>query len=611
MDHSEHSPNSESGLTDKEYAHVYWYGVAAFTGILVAVRIINKVQVKQRLHLIQKQPDGVPSKTHGLLSTTTAIAREVLYPQPVHFTGRLSKYFSPLPLGRWLLLIVYWTVLLSFLWTGTIISPDDPMYAYRWEKVGFRAAWISVTQVPLVYLLSCKLNPITLLTGISYERFNWLHRWAARTLFLTVVVHWSFFYHSWSIYDIVTAQMNFMPMVRFGFAAWGVLTWMILSGFGFFRALSYEFFVAQHIAGAGVMLWLLFVHVPSDARYNIYIAMAFLAFDWGGRTVHVLLRNTHILKRKVPGYSAWLELLPGDVTRVTIEDVDFSWTAGQHIYINIPSLRPFETHPFTISNAPASPNGNYTSSMSILIQARSGFSRSVYNAAVKGQGASHHRRRLLISGPWGSPPRLSHYETVVLIACSSGASFIVPLLQDVVRRRGCVRNVELHWIVRTEDHFNWFEDELQLLVEQSNESELKPQIRIHITRQQEAASSIRIGTRPKEGAVATAAESSQERASISSVLSIENDKSPLTPPPRRARRSEFSTLRLSYGRPTVESLIRPAVENAFGETAVVVCGGLSITAESRTCVANLSDERAVHKGTGAQGIYLFTETYGW
>jgi hypothetical protein len=58
-------------------------------------------------------------------------------------------------------------------------------------------------------------------------------------------------------------------------------------------------------------------------------------------------------------------------------------------------------------------------------------------------------------------------------------------------------------------------------------------------------------------------------------------------------------------------MIRPPVEAALGETAVVTCGGAEITAQARTFVARLSDERAVHKGTGAQGIYLFTESYGW
>lgn len=493
------------------------------------------------------------------------------------------------------------------------MQKDDPLYAYRWEKVGFRAAWVSVSQIPILYLLSCKFNPITLLTGISYERFNWLHRWAARTLFLTVVVHWSFFYHSWSIYDIVTAQMNFMPMVKWGFAAWGLLTWMILSGFGFFRALSYEFFVVQHIAGAGVMLWLLFVHVPAKAQYNIWISVAFLAFDWVGRIVHGVLQNTHVLgrlKSKVPGYTIRLEALPEDVTRVTIEDVDFSWNAGQHIYINIPSLRPFETHPFTIANAPENISRTEPRSLSILMQARAGFSRSVHNLAIKEEGADR-RRRAFVSGPWGTPPILAHYETVVLIACSSGGSFVVPLLQDLVRKRGCVQKVELHWIVRTEDHFSWFRDELESLIEQSQGLELKPKVCIHITRFQKPLGTVEMSAMTKEGAVTLACETVEDRSSTSSIPSMEDDRAPLSPSPHRGRMRNLPFLSTSYGRPTVDSIIRPAVEQAWGETAVVVCGGLSIAAESRTYVAALADERAVHKGTNAQGIYLFTETYGW
>lgn len=614
MDHSGHSSSTGSGTLDRDYARNYWYGIAGCVGILAAIRTANMLQVQQRLRLQRLQPRYVSSKPRGWLSqvyaTATAVTREALYPQPIYFTGRISKYFSPLPIGRWLLLIIYWIIILSFLWQGTIIMPDDPMYAYRWEKVGFRAAWVSVAQVPFIYLLSCKFNPITLLTGISYERFNWLHRWSARTLFLTVVVHWSFFYHSWSIYDIVNAQINFMPMVKWGFASWAVITWMMLSGFGFFRVLSYEFFVLQHVAGAGVLLWLLFVHVPSEARYNIWISVAFLSFDWGGRIVHGLLQNTHILGRvssKVPGYWTRLETLPGNVTRLTIEEVDFSWNAGQHIYVNIPSLRPFEMHPFTIANAPARVD---VKTLSMLIQTRSGFSRSVHKAAEENDSNSR-RRRAFVSGPWGSPPQLLHYETVVLIACSSGASFIVPLLHDLVRKRGCVRNVKFHWIVRSEEHASWFRHELAMLVEQSPDMGLKPQVRVHVTRSQQPFDRAGMNTRVKPSAVTIALESAEQRTSMSSVLSVENDKSPLSPTPHRTTRQTTPMRCISYGRPTLDSLIRPAVEQALGETAVVVCGGLSIAAECRTYVASLADERAVHKGSGAQGIYLFTETYGW
>ena len=43
------------------------------------------------------------------------------------------------------------------------------------------------------------------------------------------------------------------------------------------------------------------------------------------------------------------------------------------------------------------------------------------------------------------------------------------------------------------------------------------------------------------------------------------------------------------------------MEDAWGETAVVVCGGKEIVSRTRNCVAALSDERAVHKGDGRAG----------
>ena len=77
-------------------------------------------------------------------------------------------------------------------------------------------------------------------------------------------------------------------------------------------------------------------------------------------------------------------------------------------------------------------------------------------------------------------------------------------------------------------------------------------------------------------------------------------------------KSTVAILPTTYGRPrSLDALIRPTIEDSEGETAIIACGGAAFMAEVRNYTAALSDERAVHKGTGAQGIFLFTETYGW
>lgn len=53
------------------------------------------------------------------------------------------------------------------------------------------------------------------------------------------------------------------------------------------------------------------------------------------------------------------------------------------------------------------------------------------------------------------------------------------------------------------------------------------------------------------------------------------------------------------------------LDEARGETGIAVCGPLGLSSDVRTMVARCSDERAVHKGTGAQGIYLPAECFGW
>ncbi|KAK5121666.1 hypothetical protein LTR85_004838 [Meristemomyces frigidus] len=616
---------ASSGLStpvNKAIAHGYWYAIAAVTGFLTCIRILSAVQRRRRLRLSEEEPHTVSSRPSGVVSqsyaTTLATWRELAYPQPWYFTGRISKYFSPLPIGRWLILALYWIIVLASLWSGTILGPRDPMYAYKWEKVGFRAAWVSVAQIPFVYLLSCKFNIFSLATGISYERLNWLHRWAARTVFLTVIVHWSFFVREWWLADFVQVEIQMMPMVKYGFGAFAVISWMVFSGFGFFRAMNYEFFVAQHICAAAVLIWLLFSHVPAYARYNIWMSVGFVALDWGVRVVWGLLRNIHLLAGHVPhslGYEIELECLPGSMTRLTIRNADFSWKPGQHAYLWLPRLRPFEMHPFTIANATQPVVNGGQRPFTMLIKAHSGFSGSLHKAALN-SAPERRSYRAFLSGPWGVPPDLLHYESVVLVACASGASFATPLVEDMASRQCCVRKVTLHWIIRSEEHFAWYGGSLTDLVERVQGSKMCLHVIVHVTQSarqgSQAVRSISLKEVKDDPPAVSVDLRSDEGSSVSSLAPREDEKTLLPRELRHGQSHERSSLELQYGsRPTVEAMVRGPVEAALGETAVVVCGGLSITAQARTFVASLSDERAVHKGTGAQGIFLFTETYGW
>jgi hypothetical protein len=83
------------------------------------------------------------------------------------------------------------------------------------------------------------------------------------------------------------------------------------------------------------------------------------------------------------------------------------------------------------------------------------------------------------------------------------------------------------------------------------------------------------------------------------------------PLPQKKTLLVHPSIQIYSGRPQTKDIIRRALEQARGESAVVVCGPAGLTGDVKQGVVELSDERAVHKGTGAQGVYLHTEGFGW
>jgi ferric-chelate reductase len=65
------------------------------------------------------------------------------------------------------------------------------------------------------------------------------------------------------------------------------------------------------------------------------------------------------------------------------------------------------------------------------------------------------------------------------------------------------------------------------------------------------------------------------------------------------------------GRPDMTELVWELANQAEGEMGIFACGPLGMSTEIRRTVARVSDDRAVHMGTGAEGIYLHVESFAW
>jgi predicted ferric reductase len=507
-----------------------------------------------------------------------------------------------------------------------ILSSSSPNYVYKWEIVGFRAAWVSVSQLPLIYCLSCKINVISLITGISYERLNWLHRWTARTIFLTVIVHWSFFVTEWSLANFVQLELQLMPMVKYGFAAWGVIGLMVLSSFGFLRSQIYEVWAVQHILMAGVLLWLVHVHVPSYAAYNVWMAIGFVAFDRTARLILVLARNVHILKGwrfigNLWGFTARITRLSDHHLRVVIDNVDFSWKAGQHIYICVPRVGLLENHPFTISSVSQPSDCGSRTSLELHIKVKSGFTRRLHRFLPR--EGSNLTFRVFVSGPWGTTPSLDGFDTLVFMATGAGISFTAPMLSSAVNKEIRPRRISFVWVVRHAYQIDWFREHLIQTFRNAQSRDIDITIQIFVTTEI-------LGSILRPHSLGSTSRPQSWRSDYSEHMAIitkeHAQQQPISFPPDilnasnnpvidlmsiDEKQNSLAAFEIHHGRPVLDHVLRPVIEDALGETGIFACGNATFTADLRNYTARTSDERAVHKGTGAHGLFLFTETYGW
>lgn len=592
---------------------------------------LRRVRTRKSM-LYPTKVDDLPMQ---VFATATAITREMSYPQP--HPGGWFSFFRPLSLGRVIVIACYWAVITYMLTYRAIIND-----AYYWERVGFRGAWISVTQVPLVYLLASKSSILGFIIGTSHERLNWLHRWVSRTLLVSATVHGSFFMAEWVRFDFVAFELELMPMVKYGLGAWAILVWTFFTSLSPMRRLAYEFFVLQHIVTSVVFLWVLYVHVPSYAHYNIWFAIGALVMDRAVRTVLLLFQNIRVRQAKScgttrrVGHEVELQASCSEIVVITIKDVHLSWKAGQHMYLWLPRLGPLESHPFTIASPYKEAAECHCNQIQFAVRLQSGFSKRIHRYAMKTQESGNSLTGF-IAGPYGTPPCWEAYESLILISASTGASFTMPILESILAAQTtiCTRRIHFLLIVRRRSHIEFYVQRLNAALSHAEARGVELEVEIAITSDDssfvESETSEKSIEDEKSGQVeevvrganeavdfkedkiekmihvnsfsASSSTSSRRTAPVVSKCCCDNGEGPSAVEPSRQ-------IIYSYQRPDVAAFIRRPVEITGGETSVAVCGGKSLVATVRNSVASLSDERAVHKGTGAQGIHLHVEEYG-
>jgi predicted ferric reductase len=608
--------------------------------------------------------------------------------------GKYTVHFPPL--GPVLIILANLVVVLVLCFYKL-----DTTNVWKLEDVGYRTGFIAICQLPLVFLLAGRQNIIGFLASMSYARLNWFHRWIARTLWLTATIHMGFWFRNWGRYDYITYQLKNDPLTKRGFAAWCILTFIVLASLAPIRRLSYEVFVLQHLltfVGFIVAVWM---HAPNEVKVWVWIPIGLLVFDRVARYACGAYANLSIFHRKSSESALWTHsatftALPGNVTKVTINDPGIHWRPGQHAFLTCHSIVPLQSHPFTIASIPED------NKMEFFIRAENGGTRRFFRYASKdmvlGTEATRNARArtVFVEGPYGTIRSLRQFDSVVLVAGGMGATFAMPLLRDIasawkkeslgekqrtsahVRRLTATQRIRFVWVIKSRSQLSLFEHRLQSVladveecrraqpgfnkeidisiyitcdeklepptVQQTpplisqglidNQSSVSNEKKTAVEADHVSVCSVSAGSSSSsapavgKGCVASGGccctKQIEDEDAISTCACTCSGPAPASPEPVAPeettveKTTDTKTLVLLdskanflSGRPCPRMIIRKVLEKAEGESAVVVCGPRGLADDVRRSVVYLSDERAVHKGTGAQGIYLHVENFGW
>jgi len=174
-------------------------------------------------------------------------------------------------------------------------------------------------------------------------------------------------------------------------------------------------------------------------------------FTGGGMILWFIDRLIRFYKSaKVFTASSIRVLCDGEVTEVILQpNENFAFSAGQYAFVNIPSITPLEWHPFTISSSPGENDlkfhiknmgkDTWTARLARLYSCDRPFSPPIIN----------------IDGPYGSPPSVLKYETLLLVAGGIGITPLISTLRHQYQlhkndhpHSRHIKNIYLIWVVR-------------------------------------------------------------------------------------------------------------------------------------------------------------------
>ncbi|PTU23021.1 hypothetical protein P175DRAFT_0491426 [Aspergillus ochraceoroseus IBT 24754] len=383
-----------------------------------------------------------------------------------------------------------------------ILDYNENVKAALVAELRGRSGTLAVLNMVPLFILAGRNNPLIPLLHVSFDTYNLLHRWLGRIVVVESVVHTC----AWAVnaVDEVSFSDMLLRLRTTPFFAWGLvgtlaMVFLVLHSPSPIRHAFYETFLHLHRLAAFLAFLGVYLHIDLDHLPQKPWIMAVGAI-WlierlarVGRLIHL---NFSLRKGST---NLVVEALPGEACKVTFQlPKRVHVSPGSHVYAYIPSVSLWMSHPFSV--AWVDPNSCVTrqgfvehhsrmnasitsmtpsrlekqalvdlddyfleeqqpTSVSLIISARQGMTRKLYNKALA--SPKHTFSAVgLIEGPYAShAANAGSYGTAVLFSAGAGITHHMLFVRDLLIRaaegRVATQKIYLVWSVRSTEHLSW------------------------------------------------------------------------------------------------------------------------------------------------------------
>jgi len=557
-----HGGDPSAGLENIDVQHylgnIWWTIVAAFTLYQVVLFFVRYIRTVSCLNNDTQRYFATPNIWYARFKKSCLDAP--LFRTRHHREFKLSSAIGIGTLPSRLqtfFLVGYFGVNIGF----CIWKIDYSNFSAGASELVSRSGIMAVINMIPLFLLAGRNNPIIHLTGISFDTMNLIHRWFGRIVVLEAIAHavaWMANKVHTKGWSAVQASITKSQFIMTGFIGVVAFFFLLIQSPSPIRHSFYEVFLHGHIAGAGLALGAVWVHLKDRPQQQamLYAVLAIWVTERTIRFLRLVLRNVG-----KGGTKADVEVLPGDALRITVRMArPWRFRPGQHAYLYMPSIGLWTNHPFslawseeeedlTTSSSTADEKGlpmnrqdileHHKTTMSFIVRRRTGFTDKLFKKADL-SSAGRFSTTAFVEGPYGGED-LSSYGTVMLWAAGIGITHQVPHVRDIVAgyANGTVatRRLTLVWIIQSPEHLEWIRTWMTQI--------------LAMPRRREILKILLFVTRPRrQGEI----------------------------------HSPSSSVQMFPGRPNVQSLIDQEMQEGIGAACVSTCGTGSLADELRRAV---------------------------